>query len=66
MTTEDKKFIFWINDHTLIEKQSKQDWNTPIHLKSNGPHKKVLWPFGFLSWFSTYAFITNTELNGYV
>ena len=29
-TTEDKKFIFWINAHTPIEKQSNQDWNTPI------------------------------------
>ena len=40
-TTEDKKFMFWINAHTPIEKQSNQDWNTPIHLESNGPHIKV-------------------------
>ena len=36
-----KKLIFWINAHTPIESQSKQDWNTPIHLKDNGPHIKV-------------------------
>ena len=37
-TAQDKKFIFWINAHTLIAKQSNKDWNTFIHLKSNGPH----------------------------
>ena len=47
-TTEDKKFIFWINAHTPIEKQSNQDWNTPIHLESNGPHIKVPLIFWFL------------------
>ena len=41
-TTEEKKFISCINAHTPIEKQSTQDWNTPIHLNSNGPHMKVL------------------------
>ena len=40
-TAEDKKFIFWINAHAPIEKQSNQDWNTSIHLKSNGSHIKV-------------------------
>ena len=30
--TEDEKFIFWINAHTPIEKQSIQDWNTPIKI----------------------------------
>ena len=38
---EDKKFIFWINPHTPIEKKLKEDWDTPIHLKSDGPHVKV-------------------------
>ena len=47
-TTEDKKFIFWINAHTPIEKQSNQDWNASIHLKSNGPHIKVPLVFWFL------------------
>ena len=47
-TTEDKKFIFWINAHTPIQKQSNQDWNTPIHLKNNGPHIKVPLIFWFL------------------
>ena len=47
-TTEDKKFIFWINAHTTIEKQSNQDWNTPIHLKSNGQHIKAPLIFWFL------------------
>ena len=32
-----KKFIFWINAQTPIN----QDWNTPTHLKSNGPHVKA-------------------------
>ena len=27
---------------------------------------KFLWSFGFLSWFSTYFFITSCGLNGYV
>ena len=52
--------------HTPVEKQSNQDWNTPIHLKSNSPHIKVPLIFWFLSWFSAYVFITNCGLNGYV
>ena len=36
-----KKFIFWINAHTPIKKQSSQDWNIPIHLKNNAPHIKL-------------------------
>ena len=47
-TTEDKKFTFWINAHTPIEKQSNQDWNTSIHLKSNGQHIKAPLIFWFL------------------
>ena len=47
-TTEDEKFIFWINAQTPIEKQSNQDWNTSIHLESNGPHIKVPLIFWFL------------------
>ena len=47
-TTKDKKFIFWTNAHTPIEKQPNQDWNTPIHLESNGPHIKVPLIFWFL------------------
>ena len=46
-TTEDKKFILWINAHTPIEKQSNRDWNTPIHLKSNCPQIKVSSIFWF-------------------
>ena len=33
--------MFWIDPHTPIKKKSNQDWNTPIHLESNGPHIKV-------------------------
>ena len=47
-TTEDKKFIFWINAHAPIEKQSNQDLNTPIHLENNGPNIKVPLIFWFL------------------
>ena len=65
-TTKDKKFIFWINAHTPIEKQSNQDWNTSIHLKSNGPHTKVSLIFWFLIMVFTYVFITSCGLNGYV
>ena len=43
-----KKIIFWINAHTQIEKQSNQDWNTLIHLKSKGPHITVPLIFWFL------------------
>ena len=32
-TTEDENFVFWINTHNPIKKQSNQDWNTPTHLK---------------------------------
>ena len=28
--------------------------------------QNLIWSVGFLSWFSTYVFITNFELNGYV
>ena len=47
-TTEDKESIFWIKTHTPIEKQSNQDWNISIYLKSNGPHIKVPLIFWFL------------------
>ena len=40
--TEDEKFLFWINAHTPVEKQSNQDWNTPIHSKNNGSYKCYL------------------------
>ena len=43
-----KKFIFWINSHTPMEKQSNQDWKTPIYLKIKGPHVKVPLIFWFL------------------
>ena len=33
---------------TPIQKQSNQDWNTPIHLESNDPHIKVPLIFLFL------------------
>ena len=36
-----KKYIFWINAHTLIEQQSPEDWNIPDHLKNNGPSIKI-------------------------
>ena len=42
-----KKVRFWINAHTPIENQSNQAWNTPIHLKINGPHIKVPLIFWF-------------------
>ena len=45
-TTEDKKF--WINAHTLIEKQFNQDRNTSIHLKKNDQDIKVNFIFWFL------------------
>ena len=60
-----KKVIFWINAHIPIEKQSNQDWNTPIHLKNNSTHIRIPLIFCFLSWLSTYVFITNCELNTY-
>ena len=47
-TTEDQKFVFWLKARTPIEKQSNQDWNTPIHLKINGPDIKVPLIFWFL------------------
>ena len=47
-TIEDKKFIFQINAHTPIVKQSNQDWNTPNHLESNGPQIKIPLIFWFL------------------
>ena len=47
-----RKFIFWINAHTPIEKQTKQDWNTPIHLKNNGPRIKV----SLILWFLIKTF----------
>ena len=37
-----KKNILCITAHTTIEKQSNKDWNTPIHLKNNGPSKNVI------------------------
>ena len=40
--------MFWIMAQTPIKKQSNQDWNTPIHLESNGPHIKVPLIFMFL------------------
>ena len=46
-TTEDENFVFWINTHNPIKKQSNQDWNTPTHLKKNGPDIKVPLIFGF-------------------
>ena len=46
--TEDEKFIFWINAHTPIEKQSNQDWNATIHWMNNCPHIKVPSIFCFL------------------
>ena len=65
-TTEGEKFIFWINAHAPIEKESNQDWNTTIHFKNNGPHITV----PLISWFLIMIFylclITNFELNGYV
>ena len=47
-TAEDKKFIFWINARTAIEKQSNEDCYTSIHWNSNGPHIKVHLIFWFL------------------
>ena len=64
-----KNVIFWINTHTQIEKQPNHNWNTPIHLKTNGSHIKVPLIFLFLIMtdvWKSYVFITNCELNGYV
>ena len=54
-------FEQWINARTPSEEQSNQDWNIPIYMSTY-----VLWSFGFLSWLSSYVFITNCGLNGYV
>ena len=36
-----KKFIFWVmNEFSYSNWKAIQDWNTPIHLKNNGPHIK--------------------------
>ena len=43
-----KKYIFWINSLTPIEKQSNEDWNTPIHLKNDSLSMKVPLIFWFL------------------
>ena len=54
----EKKFMFWINAHTPFEKQSNQDWNTPIHLESNGPHIKVpliIWFLIMIFYFCFYS-----------
>ena len=62
-----EKFIFWINAHSIhtpIKKKPNQDWNTPIHLKNNGPHIKAPSIFWFL--IMNYVFITTFWLNGYV
>ena len=61
-----KTYKFWINAHSPTEKQSNEDWNTLIHLKSNGPSIKVPLVFRFLSSLSTYVFMINFGLNGYV
>ena len=56
----------WINAHTPIEKQSNQEWNKPIHLKNNGPHRKIPLIFWFLIIIFYSWFIINSGLNGYV
>ena len=61
-----KKCIFWINAHPPIEKRSNKGWNTPIQLGTKGPSIKVTLIFLFLTMTSTYVFITNSGLNGYV
>ena len=43
-----KRFLFWINAHTPVKKQSSQEGNTPIHLKNNAAHIKVPLIFWFL------------------
>ena len=40
-----KKYIFWVNAHTPIEKQSNEDWNTSVYLKNNDPSIKVTLTF---------------------
>ena len=42
------KVYISINANTPVEKQSNQDWNTPIHLKNNDAHIKVPLFFWFL------------------
>ena len=46
------KYIFWINFHTPIEKQSNKDWNILIHLKNNGPSIKIC----LICWFLVMTF----------
>ena len=43
-TTEDEEvyiYMFLRNAHPPIEKQSSDDWITPIHLENNSPSIKV-------------------------
>ena len=61
-----KKFIFWINSQTPNENKSKQDWNTPIHLKNDGQHIKKLLIFLFLIMNFNLCFHHNCGLSGYV
>ena len=62
-----KKYIFWINDHALIEKESNKYWNTHIHLERNSPRIKVSFIFWlFIMTLSTYVFIASCGLNGCV
>ena len=61
-----KKFIFWINAQTSNENKSKQDWNTPIHLKNDGLHIKKLLIFLFLILTFNLCFHHNCGLSGYV
>ena len=54
-----------MNAHIPIEKPSKQDWNTLIHLKNNGPHIEVSFICFFYHDF-LLVFITDCGLNRYV
>ena len=49
-----KEYIFLINVHPPIKKQSNKDWNTAIHLENNGQSITVKVPLNF--WFLIMTF----------
>ena len=61
-----KKFMFWINAHPQIEKQSNKDRNIPTRLENSGANIKTVLVFWLLIMTSAYVFITNCGLCGCV
>ena len=59
------KYIFWINFHTPIEKQSNKDWNILIHLKNNCPSIKICLICWFLVMTFNLWFYHEFWINGY-